>query len=106
MYFYVDRDDMSVILEIKVTPSSGRQAIEYDGTSEVIKCRLKSPPEGGKANEELRKFLGKLTGVGGAAISIIRGETSRKKLIKIDDLRITSKEQFLVLCHLEVQKKI
>lgn len=106
MYFNVDRYDMSVILEIKVIPSSGRQSIEYDATLGILKCHLKSPPENGKANEELRKFFGKLTGIGSQAISIIRGETSRKKLIKFDTVHVNTKEQLLALCHIEVQTKI
>ena len=47
---------MTIVLDIKVVPSSGKQRIEVDKTGK-LKCHLKSPPEKGKANHELIKFL-------------------------------------------------
>ena len=72
-----------LVLEIKVTPSSGKQICVLDKTKN-LKCFLKSAPERGKANAELVKLLSKKLRVEQDAISIISGEASRKKLIKID----------------------
>lgn len=73
---------MSLTIEIKVVPSSGKQALILDKTGN-LKCFLKSPPEDGKANQELIKFLSQSLQVPQYEVSILAGATSRKKLIKI-----------------------
>jgi uncharacterized protein (TIGR00251 family) len=73
---------MSLIVTIKVVPSSGRQKWALD-KSGVIKCYLKSPAEKGKANEELIKFLASTLKIPQAMITIISGATARTKKIKI-----------------------
>ena len=79
---------MALIIEIKVTPSSGRQQFVLDNKSDQLKCYLKSAPERGKANEELIKFLSQKLSTTKNSISIIFGATSRKKGLKIDlDIR-------------------
>lgn len=54
--------------------------IMSDGT---LKIKLKSPAEDGKANEELIQLLSKHLNVPVKKITIIRGKTSRHKLIEI-----------------------
>ena len=83
---------MSVSISIKVTPSSGKQKIELDKSGQ-IKCFVKSPPENGKANTELVKFLSKSLAIPQDEIVIIQGATSRKKVVKI--LATLSQEQIL-----------
>ncbi len=82
---------MSVILEIKVTPSSGRQQIVVDPSGIRIKIYLKSPAEDGKANRELIAFLAKSLGCPLAQLDILSGATSRTKRVKID-LPLTREE--------------
>ncbi|MBX9831153.1 DUF167 domain-containing protein [Candidatus Babeliales bacterium] len=94
---------MSILLEIKVTPNAGKQALNYDKNN-TIKCYLKSAPESGKANAELIKFLSKKLNVAQNNVEIVRGATSRSKLIKIDTKR--SKEEILLELGLEVQMTI
>lgn len=74
---------MALLIEIKVKPQSGRQLCTLD-KSGLLKCFLKSPPEGGKANEELIKFLSKALSIPQNSINIIRGASSRSKLLRID----------------------
>lgn len=74
---------MTIRLEIKVTPQSGKQQLTRD-KSGTIKCFLKSPPVDGKANEELIKLLSKKLSVQQEKIVIIQGATARKKLVKIE----------------------
>jgi len=83
---------MPVSLSIKVTPSSGKQKFELDKTGQ-IKCFVKSPPENGKANTEIIKFLSKSLSIPQDQVLIIQGETSRKKVLKI--LATLSQEQIL-----------
>ena len=74
---------MAVLLEIKVFPQSGRQECQLDKAG-GLRCYLKSSPEHGKANEELVKILAKTLSFPQAQFKIIRGATSRKKVIKIE----------------------
>jgi len=94
---------MSVSLSIKVIPSSGRQALSTDKSGQ-IKCALKSPPEDGKANAELIKFLSKKLKITQECVKILQGQTSRKKTIKIDTQMTT--EEVMSALGVEVQMRI
>jgi len=74
---------MSLLLKIKVIPSSGKQELFLDQSNQ-IKCRLKSAPEKGKANSELIKYLSKITKIPKTEIQLISGKTSRNKTLKIE----------------------
>ena len=94
---------MALVIEIKVTPSAGRQQLSID-KSGALKCLLKSPPEKGKANAELLKLLSKLLGLPQQKLVILTGETTRKKRIKIEaDMTF---EQFCEKVGLQVQRTI
>ncbi|MCB9493150.1 MAG: DUF167 domain-containing protein [Epsilonproteobacteria bacterium] len=94
---------MSISLEIKVVPQSGKQAIISD-KSGIIKCFVKSAPTDGKANKELIKFLAKQLKISQSDVSITHGLTSRKKVLSINtDL---SYEQALAKLGLEQQMRI
>jgi len=69
-------------LELKAIPSSEQQKIIIDKNN-LVKVYLKSSPVDGKANRELVKFLAKKLGVPSQYIKIVRGTTSRKKLLEI-----------------------
>ena len=74
---------MALIVNIKVIPNSGRQKFVLD-KSGILRCYLKSPPEGGKANAELIKLLSKKLSIIKEDIKIVLGATGRKKRIKIN----------------------
>lgn len=54
---------------------------------ETVKIRIAAPPEKGKANKELIKFLSKELSVSKEQITIISGKTEPVKLVKISDAR-------------------
>lgn len=74
---------MSLFIEIKVVPASGRQkcVLEKSGT---LKCYLKSLPEKGKANLELINLFAKALKLPKKLITIEFGATSKKKRLKIN----------------------
>jgi uncharacterized protein (TIGR00251 family) len=45
---------------------------------------LNSAPEKGRANRELIEFIAQALGVAAAAVTIIRGQTAREKVIRIE----------------------
>lgn len=50
----------------------------------VLQARVTAPPVDGKANRALCKLLAKRVGVAPSRVSVVRGETSRDKLIRIE----------------------
>lgn len=76
------RAAMALIIAIKVIPSSGKNKIILDKAG-ALKIYLKSPPEKGKANQELITILSKGLDLPKFAIEIVGGLTDRNKRIKI-----------------------
>ena len=73
-------------LTVRVTPkaASNRIKVEHnkDG-SKLIKIYVTTVPEDGKANKAVIEILAKELGVAKSSIEIIRGHTSKDKLIRI-----------------------
>jgi uncharacterized protein (TIGR00251 family) len=76
--------DGAVTLRIRVQPRARRTEIvgEHAG---ALKLKIAAPPVDGKANEECRRFLAKLLGVSTGSVEIISGESSRDKVVQIDN---------------------
>ena len=72
-----------LVFEIKVVPSSGRQAWELEASGR-LKIFLKSAPEHNKANLELIKLLSKQLKITQNQIEIVSGGISKYKRIRID----------------------
>lgn len=70
-----------MIISVKVYPGSGKEEIVKLNDKEY-KVYLKKPAEDGKANIELLKFLKRNFKI---KVKIIKGVTSRNKIIKIGD---------------------
>lgn len=67
-------------------PKSPKNAVEgwvVDASGQHwLKVRITAPPEDGKANTALVKFLAREWGVPARALSIVSGETSRYKRLR------------------------
>lgn len=68
---------------VKVTPNASQNRIEGFHNN-ILKVKIKAPPDKGKANEELIKFLAKTFHIPKQKIEILSGHTSRLKKLKID----------------------
>jgi uncharacterized protein (TIGR00251 family) len=81
----VNKNSPSTRLGVKVTPNAGRNEISglKDG---VLQVKINAPPEKGKANKELVAFIAEKAGISKTAISIIKGMTSRNKVILIQGI--------------------
>ena len=55
-------------------------------TDGVLQVKVAAPPVKGKANRELVAFLSKALGVGKGSLTIVKGHTSRSKVIAVDGL--------------------
>jgi hypothetical protein len=74
-----------LLLFVKVIPNAGKTEI-VKAENDVLKIRLKAQPEKGKANEELIRFLSKITHVPKSQISITHGLTSRNKIVCLKNI--------------------
>jgi len=68
-------------LNVKVLPNSGRREIRRSEDG-IYRVYLKKPAENGKANDELISFLTKHFG---AKVKIVKGFSSRKKIVEISN---------------------
>ena len=70
-------------VEIGLQPRGGRDQVmgERDG---AVLIRISAPPVDGKANAALITFVAKTIGVPKGAVTIVRGETSRNKVIRVE----------------------
>ncbi len=74
----------ALILKIKVIPKGGRTGFAGAMDDGTQKIRVNAPPEKGKANDELRAFLARHYGVPKANVTIVSGESSPHKQVRID----------------------
>ena len=73
----------SALLNIRVIPRSPRTRV--DGRrGDAILIRLNAPPVDGAANEALIAFLSDTLGVSRRDISLVAGEKSRDKRVRVD----------------------
>ncbi len=80
--------DVGVRLEVKVQPRSSRNQIvgEQNG---ALKIKLTAPPVDGEANAALAEFLSTCLHVPRKNINLIKGDTSRHKIVEIAGLSPT-----------------
>ncbi len=82
------REDLDcVVLSLHVQPGAKRTGVagaHGEGSQSRLKIRLAAPPVDGKANAELLRFLAEAFGVPLRAVTLLRGETSRQKAVRID----------------------
>ena len=85
----------STIISVKVYPNASKNEI-MGFVNEVLRIRISAPPVKGKANRELIAFLSRLSSINKDDISIIKGQTSRNKLISIKGLSQESASELLL----------
>jgi len=71
------------VLTLHVQPGAKRTQLA-GRHGNALKLRLAAPPVGGRANEALRAFLAEAFGVPQRNVTIVRGEASRDKIVRID----------------------
>ena len=77
--------DGGVRLRVRARPGASRTAVAGP-FGNALKITVQAPPEKGKANKELVRFLARLTGRPTRDVVLERGETSRDKSFRIDGM--------------------
>lgn len=70
-------------LALRVTPGARVESVELAGGKVLVKVRVK--PEDGKANGAVLDLLADALGIAPSRLHLLRGATSREKLVKIAD---------------------
>ena len=72
-------------VRLRVIPGAREDAI-VGWRDNVLRVRVRSRPERGKANEAACRLLAEAAGLPASTVSIARGLASREKLVRIDGL--------------------
>lgn len=80
---WIRQDGDAVVLAVHAQPGAKRTEVagEHGG---ALRIRLAAPPVEGKANAELCRFLADAFGVPLRNVTLLRGEASRAKRLRID----------------------
>lgn len=74
-------------IAIKAIPNAPRsQVVGWLG--DALKVKVHAPPVEGRANEALCEFLAETLGLPRRAVTVLRGDTSRQKTVRIDGLTL------------------
>jgi uncharacterized protein (TIGR00251 family) len=81
----INERDGAVTFEIRVQPRASRTALAGEHAG-AIRLSVAAPPVDGKANEECRRFLAELLRVPRGAVEILKGASSRTKIIRVQGI--------------------
>jgi len=73
------------LLRLRVTPAAGHDVL-LGWQGDVLRLSVAAPAERGKANEAALRLLAAALGLPRQRLRIVRGQTSRRKLIAIEGL--------------------
>jgi uncharacterized protein len=68
-------------LKVKVIPKSSESRVAGIGPGGELRVKVHSAPEGGNANREMQRVLAEFFGCAPTACVVVRGESSRNKLV-------------------------
>jgi hypothetical protein len=72
-------------MELRVRVSARASRDELAGLRDgVLHVRVSAPPVEGKANQAVCKLIARALGVGKTSVSVVKGERSRDKVVRID----------------------
>jgi len=84
----------SCTLEIKAVPNAPRSAV-VGRLGDALKVKVHAPALEGRANEELCEFLADALSVPRRAVTLLRGDKSRQKVVRIDGLGLAEAKRRL-----------
>jgi uncharacterized protein (TIGR00251 family) len=79
--------ETSCTLAIKAIPNAPRSEI-VGWLGDALKVKIHAPPVEGKANDALCEFLADTLGLPRRAVTLVRGDTSRQKVVRLSGLTL------------------
>ncbi len=83
-----------ITFNVQVIPRAPRNEI-VGVQNDALKIRLNAPPVEGRANEALIKFLADVLKIPRAPIELVRGETSRHKVVRVRGVSLEQLKKLL-----------
>lgn len=77
----------AVLLRVAARPGASQNAV-VGLQGDALKVSVAAPPEKGKANDELVRWLSKALGLRRAQVTLARGETSRDKVLRVEGVTV------------------
>lgn len=77
----------SCTVAIKAIPNAPRSEI-VGWLGDALKVKVHAPPVEGRANEVLCEFLADRFGLPRRAVTVLRGDTSRQKILRLEGLTL------------------
>jgi uncharacterized protein (TIGR00251 family) len=74
------------LINVRVQPCASRNEIGETDADGMLRIRVTAPPADGEANEAVLKLLAKHLGVPKSMLTIVRGATTRNKVIEVQGL--------------------
>ena len=81
----MSREAVHVLLSVKAIPGAPRSEV-CGWVGEELKVKVQAPPVDGKANEVLVRFMAETLDLPPRCVSLIRGNTARHKVLRIDGM--------------------
>jgi uncharacterized protein (TIGR00251 family) len=75
---------MAAEIRVRVTTRASREQLAGLRDDGVLLARISAPPVDGRANQALCKLIARAAGVAPSKVSIVRGEHSRDKLVRVE----------------------
>ena len=83
-----------VLIDVRVIPRAGTSGLA--GTrGDALLVRLNAPPVEGAANKALVELLARELGVAKRAVTMVSGERSRQKRVRVEGISVANAEQRL-----------
>ena len=75
----------AVTLRVRVQPRASQEAI-VGWREDALRVAVTAPPVEGGANQAVQRLLARALGVAPSAVSLVRGERSRDKLVRVEGM--------------------
>jgi uncharacterized protein len=72
---------------IRLQPRARREEVVGERAGAIV-IRVTAPPVDGKANAALCAFIAKAAGVSASSVDVVRGQTSRDKVVRVDGVTL------------------
>jgi uncharacterized protein len=82
---FISELDGAAHVAIRVTPRASRAGLG-GVRGEVLVLRVSAPPAEGKANAAVRSLIAKACGVPAGRVVLVRGKSSREKVVRIEGM--------------------
>jgi uncharacterized protein (TIGR00251 family) len=83
--FAIKEESGAIEFDVQVIPRASRERLG-PAVGDRLKVQLTAPPVEGAANEALRAFIARTLGVAKGRVEIVRGESSRKKTVRVSGI--------------------